>query len=296
MLSVVEKQHKSMSQTERETFDVRVLDINTVHAIEEKLFNIIENDKKLVKPVFLFVKDSVISKMAYFLAGFVSRPVSIGIAGATASGKSTFCFDIVDSVEDFEKEADLDKLVIRVNADDYYYDRTKEVAAAGGFSEFAKNYDFDVPEAIELDLLREHIEKLVMGQKVMLPKYDMGGTTKRYNNHTLAEPCPIIVSEGQYNLTDIVCNAFDFCIYVDVSEEEQKGRWYNRAKARNLTGETADKVYNNAISKAQVHVKPTKSNADIVINGEADREDYKAAMDEILGIFKESYVARLSVA
>ena len=34
------------------------------------------------------------------------------------------------------------------------------VKAAGSFSEFAKNYDLDVPEALELELMSKHIKEL----------------------------------------------------------------------------------------------------------------------------------------
>lgn len=293
MLSLVEKNHSYSTEEQSSDFDVRVLDITKVHAIENKLFGILENDKKLAKPVFLFIKDSVITKMAYFLAGLVNRPVAIGIAGSTASGKSTFCLDIVDSINEFGKKIELNSIITRINEDDYYYDRTKEVAIAGSFAEFAKTYDFDVPEAKELSLLKEHIEKLVLGQNVMLPMYDMSGTAKRVDNCELAITSPVIVSEGQYNLTDAVCSVFDFCIYVDVSEEAQKDRWYERAAKRNLIGTVADRVYNNAITKSKVHVIPTKNNADIIINGEAAREDYKKAMSELLEIFIENYTEKL---
>ena len=42
-------------------------------------------------------------------------------------------------------------LEITHQQDDYYYDRSEMVKAAGSFSEFAKNYDLDVPEAFQND-------------------------------------------------------------------------------------------------------------------------------------------------
>ena len=69
-------------------------------------------------------------------------------------------------------------------------------------AEFVKTYDLDVPEALELDLMFYHVQQLLSGKSVMLPKYDLSGTTIRIDNHTLAEPSKIIISEGLFALTE----------------------------------------------------------------------------------------------
>ena len=58
------------------------------------------------------------------------------------------------------------------------------VKEAGSFAEFAKHYDLDVPEALELELMKEHIKSLLHGKTVYLPKYDMSGTAIRKDNVT----------------------------------------------------------------------------------------------------------------
>jgi uridine kinase len=58
------------------------------------------------------------------------------------------------------------------------------VKKAGSFAEFAKNYDLDVPEALELELMKKHIRQLLFGDTVYLPKYDMSGTAIRKDNVT----------------------------------------------------------------------------------------------------------------
>ena len=56
---------------------------------------------------------------------------------------------LCESDDDFAKRMDIKDPITRLNTDDYYYDRSKEVKAAGSFAKFAQNYDLDVPEAIE---------------------------------------------------------------------------------------------------------------------------------------------------
>lgn len=261
-------------------------DIVFFQSIEKRLNKIFRDEMNSSESIFEFVSDNAIRKMALFLSGMKTRSCSIGIAGETASGKSTITLDIINTLEAFAKEFMIKNLITRINTDDYYYDRSEMVKAAGSFAEFAKNYDLDIPEALELELMKKHIKALLGGETVYLPKYDMSGTAKREDNVTKTEPAKIIISEGLFTLTDKVIDAFDFKIYVDVSCEVQKERFYRRAAERNL-GSSADGVYLNAATKAKTHIHPTKHQADIILSGEADREAYKNFIKKIISLVKE---------
>lgn len=229
-----------------------------------------------------FKKDAIL-KLANFLSAKIKKPCTIGITGETASGKSTITEDIISSINDFAKRKNIKDPITRLNTDDYYYDRSEMVKAAGGFDNFVKNYDLDVPEAIELELMKKHINSLVNLKRTYLPKYDMSGTAKRYDNYRLAKPARIIISEGLYTLNEKIADVFDFKIYVDVSFQAQKMRFFQRANARGL-GVSAETVYKNAKNKAGIYVCPCVQEADIVISGEADRNRYKIFMSEILDL------------
>ena len=255
-------------------------------SIEKKLNKIFADEMDSSDSIFKYVSSNAIHKMALFLSGAKGRACSIGIAGETASGKSTITLDIIDTIEAFANEYCIENAITRINTDDYYYDRSEMVKKAGSFAEFAKHYDLDVPEALELELMKEHIRALLNGKTVWLPKYDMSGTAIRKDNVTRAVPAKIIISEGLFTLTEKVVDAFDFKIYVDVSTEIQKERFYKREAERNL-GSSSDEVYNNAASKAKTHIHPTISNADIILSGEADRQAYKHFINKIIDIVKE---------
>lgn len=261
-------------------------------SVEKRLNKIFQDELNSSDSIFKYVSDNAIHKMALFLSGNKTRACSIGIAGETASGKSTIAFDIIDTLETFAKEYLIKNLITRINTDDYYYDRSDMVKAAGSFAEFAKHYDLDVPEALELELMKKHIKALQNGETVYLPKYDMSGTAKREDNVTKTEPAKIIISEGLFTLTDKVIDAFDFKIYVDVSCNVQKERFYRRAAERDL-GSSADDVYLNAASKAKIHIHPTKEKADIILSGEADREAYKRFIKKVLSLVKELHFSSI---
>lgn len=256
--------------------------------IENRLKQIFSDELNSENSIFRKVKPSAIHQMALFLSGEVTRSCSIGIAGETASGKSTIAFDIIETIQNFADEYLVKDVITRINTDDYYYDRSDMVKKAGSFAEFAKHYDLDVPEALELELMKKHIKSLLFGNKVYLPEYDMSGTAIRKDNVKLALPSKIIISEGLFTLTDKVVDAFDFKIFVAVSHNIQKERFYKRAAERDL-GDSADEVYENASTKAKTHIHPTAAKADIILSGEADRAAYRKFINQILMLVKEVY-------
>lgn len=254
--------------------------------IERRLRNIFSEEINSSNSIFIHVKPSVIHKIALFMSNNITRSCAVGIAGETASGKSTIALDIINTIETFAQEYCIKNAITRINTDDYYYDRSDMVKKAGSFAEFAKHYDLDVPEALELELMKKHIKSLLFGNTVYLPEYDMSGTAIRRDNVKLATPSKIIISEGLFTLTDKVVDAFDFKIYVDVSASTQKERFYKRAQERGL-GDSADEVYENASNKAKTHIHPTAKKADIILSGEVDRESYRQFINKLLGLIKE---------
>jgi len=210
-------------------------------------------------------------------------PLSIGIVGESASGKSTI-------TEDFIKVLSKHWSVTRINTDDYYYDNSEAVKKAGSFAAWAKDKDLDSPEAMELSLMKEHITKLKNGESVWLPKYDMSGTAIRKDKAIYAEPSDIIISEGLFTMC--VKEVFDIKIYVDIAPEVQKERWYARASERNL-GDSMDIMYINALTRAKEYIHPYRDICDVIISGEGPRPKYKALMECFLGKVKESELACL---
>lgn len=260
--------------------------INRVQEVENRLNKIFKDELNSQGSILVSYKPEIISKLARFLSGHINRSASIGIAGETASGKSTITLDIIDTIISFATEFEIENVITRVNSDDYYFDRSEMVKKAGSFAEFAKNYDLDVPQALELELMSKHIKELLSGKSVYLPKYDMSGTAKRFDNYTLANPSKIIISEGLFSLTEKIKDAFDFKIYVDVKSEVQKDRFFVRASERDL-GESAKSIYKNASQKAEIYIRPCKNEADIVLSGEAVRARYKAFLNKLICIVQQ---------
>ncbi|MCK7485694.1 MAG: hypothetical protein MZU97_09160 [Bacillus subtilis] len=143
MLNAVSERISEVKIETSANYDDAYSDMVKVEFIKNKILDIFNLDQKQSKPVFLYLPDETISRLAYCLAGKIKHSVAIGIAGETASGKSTFTYDIIQAVLRFQKRNKLNPIITRINADDYYYDRSEMVKAAGSFANFARNYDLD---------------------------------------------------------------------------------------------------------------------------------------------------------
>lgn len=208
----------------------------------------------------------------------LSIPLSIGIVGESASGKSTITEDFISVLNSYGIST------TRINSDDYYYDHSEAVKQAGSFANWAKDKDLDCPEAMDLNLMKTHINELKSGNSVWLPKYDMSGTAIRHDKHKFVSPSNIIIAEGLFTMC--IKDCFDICIYIDIDKQLQKERWYSRAIQRNL-GSSMDVMYERALSRAEKYIKPYKMFCDVVISGQGPRPKYKELMEKILIKIKE---------
>lgn len=261
-------------------------DFSRFEIIEKKLKNIFKNEIESNDSIFIFISDNLISKLAMFLSGEITRSCAIGISGQTASGKSTIAKEIINTILEYSNKRGIKNAICRINTDDYYYDRSDLVKYYGGFDSFAKNYDLDCPEALELSLMAKHIYELLSGKNVYLPKYDMSGTAIRYDNAQYVKSSKIIITEGLFTLNEALHDVLDFKIYVDVSKNVQKQRFFKRADERNL-GDSANSVYENALKKAKIYVEPNSQYADIILSGEAKLEKYNEFISKILNLIDE---------
>ena len=258
---------------------------NLISKVETMLQEILTWNDELDIPLIIAIKDNAIRKIVRCFFYASTRPVAIGFAGETASGKTTIATELINALDSFAKKEEIENFITKVNMDNYYYDRSEEVKKAGSFDKFVETYDLDSPSAFELDLFAKHLAQLKNGEEVLLPEYDMSGTAKRWDNKIPAKPSQLIITEGLFTFNEVAASGFDIKFYVDIDEEVQKARWYRRAKDRDL-GASADRVYNNALSKAKIYIRPTKANADVILNGEASIETYKIFIGKIINIIE----------
>lgn len=179
--------------------------------------------------------------------------IIIGIAGGTGSGKSTFTNRLRDRFGDN----------ITVIYHDNYYKRHDDIP----FEE-RKKLNYDHPDALETDLLIEHIKRLRNGESIECSVYDY--TVHNRSDKTVRiDPRKIILIEGILLLADPrLRSLLDIKIYVEADADERILRRILRdVKER---GRDIDNIVEQYLTTVKpmhyLYVEPTRATADIVIN------------------------------
>ena len=178
---------------------------------------------------------------------------AIGIAGGTGSGKSTFTNRI-------KKQFGDDVTVIY---HDNYYRRRDDIP----FEE-RKKINYDHPDALETDMLIEHIKQLKSGKSVVCPVYDFS-VHNRSDKTVVIKPSKVILVEGILVLQNPeLCDLLDIKIFVEADADERILRRVLRdveERGRDLRG-IIDQYLTTVKPMHYRFVEPSKAKADIVIN------------------------------
>lgn len=184
-----------------------------------------------------------------------TKPIVFGVAGGTASGKTTVATTILDAVGAAK--------VAYLPHDAYYKDRPDLTLAERA------GLNYDHPNSLETKLLVKHIAGLLKGEAVQVPVYDF--TEHRRTDETLVvEPCPIILVDGILIFTKRrLRELMDIKVFVDTDSDVRFIRRMNRDL--NERGRSLDSVVAQYLDTVRpMHLKfvePSKRFADVIIPG-----------------------------
>ncbi|MBR2808842.1 MAG: uridine kinase [Erysipelotrichaceae bacterium] len=184
----------------------------------------------------------------------MNKSVVIGIAGGTASGKTSIAKKIVDAFDDTNS-------VVLIREDDYYKDQSHLT-----MEERVKT-NYDHPLAFDHDLLIEHINDLIAGKTIMKPTYDFT-VHNRSNKTEIVNPADVIIVEGLFVLEDAkLRELLDIKIFIDTDADI---RFIRRLKRDiNKRARTMESVIEQYTSTVKVmhdsFIEPSKRYADIII-------------------------------
>jgi uridine kinase len=129
----------------------------------------------------------------------------VGICGGTGSGKTTIARAIVNSVGAPN--------VILIEQDSYY----RNLADMPLDERHQAN--FDHPDAIDSDMLVNHIKRLKQGEPIEMPIYDMH-THTRCDQTERFEPRPVVIVEGILIFAEPrILDLLDVRIFVDTPDD-----------------------------------------------------------------------------
>ena len=236
--------------------------------LHTKFRQVLAYDNKCEKPLFKNINPNFVSRFSRRLIDNPSKRLLIGITGESASGKSTICKEIKRTIEQFNLPVSV------LSTDNYFNDISKEIKEYGGFDNLRDaGYDLDAPSNFQLDILKKDLVKLSQGINIKAPMYLPNGTgiSVPYAQDILSQK--LIIVEGIATMYESVQDVFDIKIYVETDNEIRKSRFISRAcKERNQDEENAIKHWNYLIEAGEKYVKPFKSQADVIIDGNVDLE------------------------
>ena len=176
-----------------------------------------------------------------------------GIAGGSASGKTTVVRKIVDAFPP--------STVSLLDQDSYYVELSDMPL------EERRHFNYDHPAAFDTDLLMQHVWQIKKGEAINKPVYSF----EEYNRTartTLIEPAPIVIIEGIMALwDDRLRSLMDIKLYVDSPDDIRLLRRIERDvehRGRSLAS-VREQYYQTVRPMHISFVEPTKQFADIII-------------------------------
>lgn len=181
------------------------------------------------------------------------RPIIIGVAGGSGSGKTTVSHAILEAFPNHS--------LSMIQHDSYYKNRDHLTP------EEREKINFDHPSAFDTDLLIEQLEQLMNWEAVDIPVYDFAHHT-RAKETVHQEPKEVIILEGILVLDDPrLRDLMDIKVFVDTDDDIRIIRRIKRdMEERGRTLDSIIEQYTKSV-KPMYHqfVEPTKRYADIII-------------------------------
>lgn len=181
------------------------------------------------------------------------KPLVIGIAGGSGSGKTTAADIILKKVGSHR--------IAYLQHDSYYRELTNLPINQ------RREVNFDHPDSLESDLMREHILALKEWKAIEVPVYDF--TTHSRTSETLhVEPRRVILVEGILIFAEPTLRSlFDVKIFVDTDADIRFIRRLKRdLEERGRTTEMVIKQYLTTVRPMHLDfVEPSKRYADVII-------------------------------
>ena len=184
----------------------------------------------------------------------MKKSVIIGIAGGSASGKSSISRRLKERYENTNS-------VVIIRQDDYYKDQKNKT-----MEERVKT-NYDHPFAFDNDLFVAQLKQLMAGAAIEKPVYDFVVHTRSEETEHI-EPSDVIVLEGLFILEDEqLRDLCDIRIFVDTDDDIRFIRRLIRdVKKRGRTIDSVIEQYTTTVKVMHnTFIEPSRKYADIII-------------------------------
>ena len=212
------------------------------------------------------------------------------ITGPSSSGKTTTTIKLGQGLQH------LGLKLVTLNVDNYFFDL--EIHPKDEFGD----YDFETPQALDLELINDHLEKLIAGEEIYIPFYDFK-TGKRFDNQTRMKinPNEIILIDSLHGLfPDMTASIPDeqkFKLYLEplMQLKDSKGkyvRWTDIRLMRRMLRDSAYRAYDPRQTLLHWHYVRSSEMRNIIPYINSTDYVVNSAMPYELGIYKPKLIVQ----
>jgi len=193
----------------------------------------------------------------------VKTSFMIGVAGGTASGKSTVCKKLMETLGQTDK-TDVEKKVVSLSQDSFY----KELEPSEIILANKGMFNFDHPDAFDVDLMESVLQDIMTGKPTKIPVYDFKTNARVPGAFTLIYPSDVVLVEGILVFYfPGIREIFNLKLFVDTDADTRLARRVLRdisERGRDL--EHVLHQYTSLVKPAfEEFCIPTKKYADVII-------------------------------
>lgn len=184
------KEQKALAKVFYETEHwINILGVGDVGRLNERILQGELTD-------IILVSEALHEKKIAYLADNISNKDNIKlvlIAGPSSSGKTTFLNRLAIQLKVNGA------IPVKISLDDYFIDRVNSPKDENG------NYDFESIKSIDLPLFNEHVNKLLKGNEIEIPRYNFKTGEREWHGEKLKLPNNgVILVEGIHGLNPIL--------------------------------------------------------------------------------------------
>lgn len=183
----------------------------------------------------------------------ITKPYIVGIAGGSASGKTSFLRDLKSYIPE--------NLMTIVSQDNYYHPKDQQFIDENG------EINFDLPTSIDREHFYSDLVSLIGQKTVSKTEYTFNNQEAEPKVITL-NPSPIIIMEGLFIFHyEEIRNLLDLRVFLDVREDIKLQRRIKRdAIERGYCEETVRYQWDNHVTPSfKAYLRPYRDDANIII-------------------------------
>jgi len=182
-----------------------------------------------------------------------SRPLILGVAGGSGSGKTTVVSQIIRAMEPVP--------VSLLHHDSYYRDHPDLS------DQERARLNYDHPDVLETPLLADHLRELLAGQAVEEPVYDFT-THSRTDETRRIDPNPVVIVDGILILAEPeLRELMDIRVFVETDSDLRFIRRLLRdTQERGRSVDSVIRQYQETVRPMHLEfVEPSRRHADVIV-------------------------------